>query len=595
MSTPTLDIRNLTLGFKGYTGFTEVLHGISLSVAPGERVALVGESGSGKSVTARIVLGLLQELRSARISGSVLFEGRELDELSKRERHALRGKAMSMIFQDPTSSLNPVFRIGDQFHDVLRRADPSITRDAALERAAAILAEVSVRDADACSTRLRHSCRMAQSAGHDRHGACERPRHFSIADEPGTALAVTMQAQTLQLMRKLVEEHHTAVLFISHNLGVVREFADRVYVIYKGRIVEQRLHARISKARSSLPRALMAAVPRLTGGGIPDIEENSPISARRSKPMTRRAGHEQSILELDAVSKPSEPEPMRSTRRNRSRLPSTGASVCDRRRIRIGQEHGRQHYPRDLPACPEDPPRSAPLFPRAASWSIAAPFRVQQNPLSSLNPKRSISASLASGADVHNARRRKRTGRPGWRASRRSRASRRFCQTFADGPFRRPAAACGDRPERWPASPDRCSSTSRHRRSTCWCRRGAQLLSTSCCARTRDLPVFITHDLSVVRHVATRTPSTKGGGWSNWETRNPVSQPCPPRTRRPDRRGAGVVPREEAALRSSLAAGLGNDQNEPIAMTLPTPWRLPTTSCGPHSRPCAHSPNTPSA
>ncbi len=103
MSTPTLDIRNLTLGFKGYTGFTEVLHGISLSVAPGERVALVGESGSGKSVTARIVLGLLQELRSARISGSVLFEGRELDELSKRERHALRGKAMSMIFQDPTS------------------------------------------------------------------------------------------------------------------------------------------------------------------------------------------------------------------------------------------------------------------------------------------------------------------------------------------------------------------------------------------------------------------------------------------------------------------------------------------------------------
>ncbi|MBV6650278.1 MAG: ATP-binding cassette domain-containing protein, partial [Hoeflea sp.] len=94
MSTPTLDIRNLTLGFKGYTGFTEVLHGISLSVEPGERVALVGESGSGKSVTARIVLGLLQELRTARIGGSVLFEGRELDGLNKRERHALRGKAM---------------------------------------------------------------------------------------------------------------------------------------------------------------------------------------------------------------------------------------------------------------------------------------------------------------------------------------------------------------------------------------------------------------------------------------------------------------------------------------------------------------------
>ena len=277
MSTPTLDIRDLTLGFKGYTGFTEVLHGISLSVNPGERVALVGESGSGKSVTARIVLGLLQELRTARIGGSVLFEGRELDRLSKRERHALRGKAMSMIFQDPTSSLNPVFRIGDQFHDVLRRADPRITRDAALERAAAILAEVSVRDAE----RVLNAFPFQLSGGLNQRVmiamALANEPALLIADEPGTALDVTVQAQTLQLMRKLVEEHHTAVLFISHNLGVVREFADRVYVIYKGRIVEQGpTRAVFEGPRHPYTRALMAAVPRLTGGGIPDIEENSP-------------------------------------------------------------------------------------------------------------------------------------------------------------------------------------------------------------------------------------------------------------------------------------------------------------------------------
>lgn len=277
MSTPTLDIQNLTLGFKGYTGFTEVLHGISLSVNPGERVALVGESGSGKSVTARIVLGLLQELRSARIAGSVRFEGRELDELSKRERHALRGKAMSMIFQDPTSSLNPVFRIGDQFHDVLRRADPRITRNAALERAAAILAEVSVRDAE----RVLNAFPFQLSGGLNQRVmiamALANEPALLIADEPGTALDVTVQAQTLQLMRKLVEEHHTAVLFISHNLGVVREFADRVYVIYKGRIVEQGpTRAVFEGPRHPYTRALMAAVPRLTGGGIPDIEENSP-------------------------------------------------------------------------------------------------------------------------------------------------------------------------------------------------------------------------------------------------------------------------------------------------------------------------------
>ena len=277
MSTPTLDIRDLALGFKGYTGFTEVLHGISLSVNPGERVALVGESGSGKSVTARIVLGLLQELRTARIGGSVLFEGRELDRLSKRERHALRGKAMSMIFQDPTSSLNPVFRIGDQFHDVLRRADPRITRDAALERAAAILAEVSVRDAE----RVLNAFPFQLSGGLNQRVmiamALANEPALLIADEPGTALDVTVQAQTLQLMRKLVEEHHTAVLFISHNLGVVREFADRVYVIYKGRIVEQGpTRAVFEGPRHPYTRALMAAVPRLTGGGIPDIEENSP-------------------------------------------------------------------------------------------------------------------------------------------------------------------------------------------------------------------------------------------------------------------------------------------------------------------------------
>ncbi|MBV6648674.1 MAG: ABC transporter ATP-binding protein, partial [Hoeflea sp.] len=180
-------------------------------------------------------------------------------------------------FQDPTSSLNPVFRIGDQFHDVLRRADPRITRDAALERAAAILAEVSVRDAE----RVLNAFPFQLSGGLNQRVmiamALANEPALLIADEPGTALDVTVQAQTLQLMRKLVEEHHTAVLFISHNLGVVREFADRVYVIYKGRIVEQGpTRAVFEGPRHPYTRALMAAVPRLTGGGIPDIEENSP-------------------------------------------------------------------------------------------------------------------------------------------------------------------------------------------------------------------------------------------------------------------------------------------------------------------------------
>ena len=277
MTAPTLAIEDLRLAFRGHAGPTQVLHGISLDVRPGERVALVGESGSGKSVTARIVLGLLQELRAARIGGRVLFEGTDLGTLTPAARHALRGTKMSMIFQDPTSSLNPVFRIGDQFRDVLRRAAPGIGRADADDRAAAILAEVSIHDAG----RVLDAFPFQLSGGMNQRVmiamALANEPALLIADEPGTALDVTVQAQTLHLMRRLVAEHRTAVLFISHNLGVVREFADRLYVIYKGRIVERGpTGAVFADPRHPYTRALMAAVPHLTGGGIPDIAEASP-------------------------------------------------------------------------------------------------------------------------------------------------------------------------------------------------------------------------------------------------------------------------------------------------------------------------------
>ena len=272
----TLAIRDLRLAFRGHAGLVEVLHGITLDIAPGERVALVGESGSGKSVTARIILGLLQSLRSARISGSVEFEGRDLETLPARERRRLRGTRMTMIFQDPTSSLNPVYRIEAQFEEVLRRVDPAIGRDAVRERAARILAEVSIDDPD----RVLRSYPFQLSGGMNQRVmiamALANEPSLLIADEPGTALDVTVQARTLRLMRELVEDHGTAVLFISHNLGVVREFADRVHVIYRGRIVEEGPTASIfGSPRHAYTRALMAAVPRITGGGLPGIEAKS--------------------------------------------------------------------------------------------------------------------------------------------------------------------------------------------------------------------------------------------------------------------------------------------------------------------------------
>ena len=144
--TPMLEIADLRLRFRGISGPTDVLHGISLNIAAGEKVALVGESGSGKSVTARIVLGLLQDLPSADTSGLVRFDGRDLDTLTPKERAHLRGTEMSMIFQDPTSSLNPTFPIGRQFTEVLRRRRPDLKRRAAEAEAAALLSEVAIPD-----------------------------------------------------------------------------------------------------------------------------------------------------------------------------------------------------------------------------------------------------------------------------------------------------------------------------------------------------------------------------------------------------------------------------------------------------------------
>jgi peptide/nickel transport system ATP-binding protein len=183
---------------------------------------------------------------------------------------------MSMIFQDPTSSLNPVFRIGPQFDDVLRRGQPNISESEARARARAALADVAIGEPD----RVLDSYSFQLSGGMNQRVmiamALANEPSLLIADEPGTALDVTVQAQTLAVMHDLVERRHTAVLFISHNLGVVREFADRVYVIYKGRIVEQGSTAALFEAPSHpYTQALMRAVPRITGGGIHEITEDS--------------------------------------------------------------------------------------------------------------------------------------------------------------------------------------------------------------------------------------------------------------------------------------------------------------------------------
>jgi len=271
-----LDIRNLTLTFKTLTQRVDVLHGIDLSIAKGEKVALVGESGSGKSVTARIILGLLQETRTAKVSGSVLFDGKDINTLSRKDCAALRGTAMSMIFQDPTSSLNPVFTIEHQFTEVLRRGDAKLSQAECTSKCVNLLTEVAIAE----PARVLSSYPFQLSGGMNQRvmiamALANRPK-LLLADEPGTALDVTIQAQTLKLMHELVTNHGTSVLFISHNLGVVREFADRVYVIYRGNIVEDgSTSALFANPQHAYTKALMAAVPRITGSALPEVPEVS--------------------------------------------------------------------------------------------------------------------------------------------------------------------------------------------------------------------------------------------------------------------------------------------------------------------------------
>lgn len=271
-----LGISDLHLGFKRGRQVSDVLHGISLHVRRGEKVALVGESGSGKSVTARLIMGLLQDLTGTRVAGKIIFNGMDVTHGGRQIEEA-RGSSVAMIFQDPTSALNPVFRIGDIFREVLRSGGPAISYQEADRRAEQALADVSIPDPKRCLA----SYPFQLSGGMNQRVliamAMANQPSLLIADEPGTALDVTVQVQTLRLMHDMTEKTHTAVLFISHNLGVVREFADRVYVIYRGNIVEHgRTDQLFANPGHPYTKALLQAVPKLVGGGLPELPESSP-------------------------------------------------------------------------------------------------------------------------------------------------------------------------------------------------------------------------------------------------------------------------------------------------------------------------------
>jgi len=234
---PLLEIRNLRADFASHQGVTHAVDGVSLTVEAGEVLGIVGESGSGKSITMMALMGLVAY--PGRVSADVLrFEGHDLQQLSGPQRRALLGKKMAMIFQDPTSSLNPCFTVGWQLTETLR-LHLKLDKPAARKRAISLLEQVGI---PAPQTRLsayphQLSGGMSQRVMIAMAIACN-PR-LLIADEPTTALDVTIQAQILDLLRSLQRERDMALVLITHNIGVVRDMAHRVAVMYAGQVMEE--------------------------------------------------------------------------------------------------------------------------------------------------------------------------------------------------------------------------------------------------------------------------------------------------------------------------------------------------------------------
>jgi len=236
--------------------------GVSFSVDAGETVGIVGESGSGKSITSLAVMGLLPS-RGCEVSGSIRFDGTDLRTLSNDRMRDIRGRDIAMVFQDPMSSLNPVVTIGKQVAEVLER-HRGMARSQARAEAAGLLAQVGIPDPDRRLSEYPHqlSGGMRQRALIAMALAC-RPR-LLIADEPTTALDVTIQAQILELLKQLVAEAGTALIMITHDLGVVAGLCDRVHVMYSGRIVEAAdRHPLFAEPRHPYTGGLLASIPRL--------------------------------------------------------------------------------------------------------------------------------------------------------------------------------------------------------------------------------------------------------------------------------------------------------------------------------------------
>jgi len=263
MTAPVIEVRDLQTRLVTRWGTIRAVDGVSFSVAEGETLGLVGESGSGKSMTCLSILRLAPRPAARILGGSVLLDGEELLTKSEREMQRIRGKKVAMILQDPMSSLNPVFSVGMQVREPLA-LHRGLSGRPLTERAIELLASVGIASA---ATRLRAFPHQLSGGMRQRvvgAMAIAAPPRLLIADEPTTSLDLTIQAQYLRLLKDLQMRHRLAMIFVTHNLGIVAKICDRVAVMYAGRIVEAGPVAAIFGAPAHpYTRLLLESVPRL--------------------------------------------------------------------------------------------------------------------------------------------------------------------------------------------------------------------------------------------------------------------------------------------------------------------------------------------
>ena len=271
MTEPLLQIEDLRVWFGTRSGDVRAVDGVDLTIGPGEIVGLVGESGSGKSVTARSIMRLVPMPPGRVVSGRILFDGQDLLQISEREMESLRGGRISMIFQDPMTFLNPLYTAGDQVAEAIRQHQ-RLSKSAAEEETLRLFRQVGIPSPESrlhayphqLSGGLRQRVMIAMALS-------SRPE-LLIADEPTTALDVTIQAQILALLRDLQQEFGMSILLITHDLGVVAEMCDRVAVMYAGRVVEDTdIETLFEHPQHPYTLGLMGAAPR------PDVPDLAPI------------------------------------------------------------------------------------------------------------------------------------------------------------------------------------------------------------------------------------------------------------------------------------------------------------------------------